>query len=228
MSTTTAENQINGENVSESAVTRVLMVTELLELVLRRVPIHTILIARRTSKKWKAVIDGSPDLQKELFYTPDESQAQLLHDNDTLAPHPPSQCSVKDSGSMITKVAAKLNPLIFDLFNATMALSERAPDFAPDSAKIKLKVHKDLASDNKTASYPKMYISNPPSTHVEIRSEEGKFSAHISNKHGINVGHVLAELSELYSTKGVVKYAVVGDFHLSTSSQLTDFYCLAR
>lgn len=212
-----AENQINADDVSEPAATRVLMVTELLELVLIRLPIRTILIARRTSKKWKAVIDGSPDLQKELFYVADESQARLLHDNNTLGPLSPSRCSLKDSGSMIVKVSADLNPLLFDLFDATKAHSDRASYFAPDSVKFKIKVHQDWASDNRTASYLKMYISNPPPTHVEIRSDEGKFSAHISNKQGIKVGQVLGELSELYSTKGVVKYAVVSDSAFSTS-----------
>ncbi len=63
---------------SDSPVTKVLSITELLEQILVGLDFKTLLFATRTNKKFKNVIERNQDLQKKLFLWPVESFEEAL------------------------------------------------------------------------------------------------------------------------------------------------------
>ena len=57
--------------------------TELLEMILYKLPIRDLLFAQRIAKQWKAVIDNSVKLQQALFFRPVPIEPVLF----VIAPH---------------------------------------------------------------------------------------------------------------------------------------------
>lgn len=53
-----------------SAAERVFIIPELLENILLRIPMKTLLLSQRTCRSFKAIIDGSKPLQRKLFFRP--------------------------------------------------------------------------------------------------------------------------------------------------------------
>jgi hypothetical protein len=68
----------NAVNNPTSATETVLNTTELLEHILSFLPMIQILGKTRVSRNWKAVVDGSPALQKRLFFRRPDSQAEVI------------------------------------------------------------------------------------------------------------------------------------------------------
>lgn len=58
---------------------QVLCTTELLEMILLRLPLKDLLLSQRVSPKWQAVIRGSQDLQKALFIRPATTELAYFH-----------------------------------------------------------------------------------------------------------------------------------------------------
>lgn len=52
----------------------VFLTTELLENVLRHLPMKDLLLAQRVSRKWSGVIKQSKELQQALFFVPQEAE----------------------------------------------------------------------------------------------------------------------------------------------------------
>jgi len=68
----------NAVNNAPSASQSVLNTTELLEQILSYLPMPKIVGKTRVSRNWKAVIEGSPALQRELFLRHRDSEAEVI------------------------------------------------------------------------------------------------------------------------------------------------------
>ncbi|KAK3723990.1 auxilin-like clathrin-binding protein required for normal clathrin function [Vermiconidia calcicola] len=68
--TTTTNSSSPTDDSNTTAAQKVFQVAELLEHILRNVPVRQLLLLKRTSWRFKAVIDDTPGLQLELFLRP--------------------------------------------------------------------------------------------------------------------------------------------------------------
>lgn len=83
----------------ESA-TRVLAITELLEQILLELPMRDLLLAQRVDQFWKHTIDGSPRIQRALYFepVPPSRPDGLMHTTPTVNPllhGPPAHLEIK-------------------------------------------------------------------------------------------------------------------------------------
>ncbi|KAF7195314.1 hypothetical protein HII31_03206 [Pseudocercospora fuligena] len=84
--------------------------TELLENILRYLPMKDLLLDQRVCKKWQAVILRSKEMQQQLFFQPREAQHKWLLGRDTFQRVP---IDADESETAYSLPSGELNPLLF-------------------------------------------------------------------------------------------------------------------
>ena len=186
----------------------VLLTTELLTSTLRWLPTKDLLLSEPVSRKWRAVITESLELQQALFLISQEPAIRWLYEEDDfsqarrLARVDPTLPlgSVENGGHIMD--CGRLNDLLFQ-HGLCPPLSERAKNYAHASFHAIL----PLPGGGSEASWRRMGITQPPLYELTGRlypGEIGYFSEFHSltfgtgtRRDGITFIEIIARLNEL-------------------------------
>lgn len=181
------------------------MTTELLESILRFLPMKDLLLAQRVSHKWKAVITGNTELQQLLFMAPKESTSRWQTWWSTnltkllVGASPDKDHRIVDCGQP--------NPLLFHdgQKDVIMARVEFGDDMELIVPLPRLMAY---ARQSPKPSFYNMLICQPPlkdaeiSVHLLSRSDVAKgkpvqLSWEMSKSKGLRVRHLVREVREV-------------------------------
>lgn len=185
----------------DTATSKVVNVTELLEAVLLELPCKDILIAQRVSKAWKATIQESVKLQAALCFTPTEARA--TKDGNTSRERITSDSiSARDCYyHALDESATLINPLLRHLYRWYRSKE------CPPLRGIYVEYNKEISNifcDGKNASLRKMLVMQPPAKSIDIHCFKWSWSPSITvssvenmeNENGFTVADFLDHLGK--------------------------------
>ncbi|KAK5680168.1 hypothetical protein LTS10_007095 [Elasticomyces elasticus] len=194
-----------------SAFNAVLLTTELLEHILSQLPMKDLLLAQRVSSEWRDVICQSPLLQQQLFFLARREEFVwnlTLPDAKTGSGHTltrlsantyhrtpdsyPNAIHAGDSNEMTVQLID-----MYNLFDSALNVDKGLP---PDTLELNCKL---LAFSRPTASWRKMFITQPPthsiSTHFEF--EDLKIiEKDLVCPSGVTMGDIVKSIEEAAAT----------------------------
>lgn len=193
----------------------VLELPELLERILLSVPIRDVLLSQRVSRFWQALIANSLPLQQALFFKPvtkyepftalllDEHHSNRFFNRPCLVDAVP----VGDGGNHHEEIAPTLvadaNPLLSwenswfkkKCTNRTAAVRKAREAFGDGESTMDWDFPVSRKMTGIQPSWKKMFLSQPPSTRVFIRHDEGPGSedweiSKVESDEGVKLGDI--------------------------------------
>jgi hypothetical protein len=175
----------------------VLGTTELLEAILCYVDSRTLLLSQRVGRKWRAVIVGSPILQKKLFMRP-ASYGELVDVSPDRRVWYQRKLRLHEGRTRVAKKQPYLlNPL---LFHKDLSYNLRK---SINGVSVQLQRHAAKGGTVKPGSWQRMYLAMPPPPHIKMFTPIKDRGGHLLQR-GEPVGYELESTGD--SLQQVMKY----------------------